>query len=247
MTPEIVAVPCLSDNYAYLVIAGGATLVVDASEAAPVERALAERGLELAAVLSTHHHHDHVGGNEALAAARPGLPIYAHRSDLGRVPGQTAAVDEGRFEVAGIAVSALHVPGHTLGAVAYGIGDALFTGDTMFVAGCGRLFEGTAAMMHASLAKIAALSGATRVFCGHEYTVNNLRFALTAEPDNAAVRDKLAWAEAERAAGRPTVPSTIAAERATNPFLRSAELAARFGDGSPAEVFARVREAKDKF
>ncbi len=237
---RIVPVACLSDNYAYLVIAGSRALVVDPSEAEPVERALAAEAVALAAVLCTHHHHDHVGGNDALVAARPGLPVFAHESDraLGRVPAQTHAVREGEpFEAAGFSVSALHVPGHTTGAVSYGIGDAVFTGDTLFVAGCGKLFEGTPAMMHASLAKLAALPGATRVYCGHEYTVGNLKFAAHAEPGNAAVRAKLAWAEAERAAGRPTVPSTMAAELATNPFVRAAD----------AETLGRIREAKNNY
>jgi hydroxyacylglutathione hydrolase len=235
---RIVPVACLSDNYAYLVVAGARALIVDPSEPDPVERALRAEGVELAAILCTHHHLDHVGGNEALAAARPGLPVYAHESDRGRVPAQTHSVREGEpFEVAGFAVRALHVPGHTTGAVSYCIDDAVFTGDTLFVGGCGKLFEGTPEMMFASLAKIAALPDATRVFCGHEYTVSNLKFALHNEPANDAVKKKLAWAQAERDAGRPTVPSTIAEERATNPFVRSAD----------AETLGRVREAKNAF
>jgi hydroxyacylglutathione hydrolase len=252
MSVRVIAVPCLRDNYAYLVAETGANraLVIDPSEAEPVEAALVREGLQLAAVLCTHHHWDHVGGNEALCARRPALPVYAHNSDQGRVPRQTHAVDEGvAFEAAGLSISPLHVPGHTLGAVAYSIDDAVFTGDTLFVAGCGRLFEGTPEMMHASLSKLAALRDDARVFCGHEYTAKNLEFALHAEPRNGAASAKLAWARAEREAGRPTVPSTIADELATNPFLRCSEpaLIERFGGASAADVLGRVRAAKDAF
>jgi hydroxyacylglutathione hydrolase len=255
MTLSIVEIPCLRDNYAYLVAPEGATqvVVIDPSEAEPVEAALAERGLELVAILNTHHHWDHIGGNEALCARRKGLPVYAHVSDRDkdRVPHQTHAVEHGKaFEVAGMRFIPLHVPGHTLGAVTYWVEDAAFTGDTLFIAGCGRLFEGTPAMMYESLCvKLGELPSGTRVFPGHEYTANNLRFAATIEPDNQAIADKLAWAQAQRAAGKPTVPSTMGEERATNPFLRVAEpaVAARYGDGSPIEVLAAVRAAKDRF
>jgi hydroxyacylglutathione hydrolase len=256
MTLRVLPVACLRDNYAYLVgMADSHTVVViDPSEAEPVQRALAEHGLSLAAILNTHHHWDHVGGNEALLAANPSLPVFAHRSDheKQRVTGQTHDVDhEKTFEVAGLSVHPLHVPGHTTGAVAYCIEDAVFTGDTLFVAGCGRLFEGTPAMMHDSLnARLAALPGDTKVYCGHEYTTSNLRFAATVEPDNTRVQDKLRWAEAQGEAGTPTVPSTMAEELATNPFMRVSvgSVSSRYGDpADPVSVLAAVREAKNNF
>ena len=246
-------VPCLSDNYAYLVARDGAeeAIVVDPSEAAPVLAALEREGLRLVAILNTHHHHDHVGGNEALRERFGALPVYAHGSDEGRVPGQTERVEEGRsFQAAGLTWSALHVPGHTTGAVAYCVEDAVFTGDTLFVAGCGRLFEGTPEMMLHSLAdKLGHLPPETRVYCGHEYTVGNLRFAVHAEPDNAAAAGKLERAQVARARGEATVPSTLAEERATNPFLRCdlPALRERFPGATVVDTFAAVRKAKDSF
>lgn len=251
---RVVTVPCLSDNYAYVVTRAGSTeaLVIDPSEAAPVARALAHEGLDLTAILATHHHHDHVGGIEELRARFGAVAVYAHASDAGRVPGQTERVEDGRrFTVAGLEVLPLHVPGHTLGAVAYVIGDAVFTGDTLFVAGCGRLFEGTAEQMNASLnGKLARLAPSTRVYCGHEYTAANLRFAAAMEPANDEVRAKAERVAALRAAGAATVPSTIGEELATNPFLRvgSAAIRARFpAAAGEAEVFGAVRREKDGF
>jgi hydroxyacylglutathione hydrolase len=167
------------------------------------------------------------------------------------VPHQSGALRDGAlFEIGGMTFEALHIPGHTLGAVAYRVEDAAFTGDTLFVAGCGRLFEGTAEMMHRSLnERLAVLPDATRIYCGHEYTLSNLRFAATVEPDSEAVRARIAWALALRQAGRATVPSTMGDERATNPFLRVhlPTVASHFGGGSPAEVLGAVRRAKDTF
>lgn len=250
---RVIPVPCLSDNYAYLVGADGASevLVVDPSESEPVIAALEREGLRLVAIVNTHHHHDHVGGNEGLRARFGALPVYAHQSDAGRVPAQTERVEEGqRLRVAGLDLDPLHVPGHTTGALAYVVEGAVFTGDTLFVAGCGRLFEGTPAMMHRSLSdKLGRLPAETRVYCGHEYTVSNLRFAVHAEPDNRAAAEKLEHARAARERGEPTVPSTIGDELATNPFLRCDEpsIAARFPGENAVEIFAAVRRAKDAF
>lgn len=250
---RVLPVPCLSDNYAYLVAASGSNeaVVVDPSEAAPVLAALARDGLKLVAILNTHHHWDHVGGNEELLAKLGPMPVYAHTSDFGRVPKQTERVEEGvAFEVAGLTFRPLHVPGHTLGAVSYCVEDAVFTGDTLFVAGCGRLFEGTPEQMFDSLAgKLAKLPPETRVFCGHEYAYNNLRFAHHAEPENAAVKKKLDAAAAAKERGEPMIPSTIAEELETNPFLRCEEpsLRERFQAPTPAGVLGAVRKAKDGF
>ncbi|MGK3984664.1 hydroxyacylglutathione hydrolase [Sorangium sp. So ce136] len=249
---RIIPVSCLSDNYAYLVAADGRreAIVIDPSEAPPVIAALEREKLSLVAIVNTHHHHDHVGGNEALRQRYGDLPVYAHSSDVGRVPAQTEHVEEGKpFRVAGLELRPLHVPGHTLGAVSYCVEDAVFTGDTLFIGGCGRMFEGTPEVMHASLAKLAALPVHTRVFCGHEYTVNNLRFAETVEPENEAVRKKLAAVREARERGEPTVGSTVGEELATNPFLRCAEpsVRSRFPGATLPDVFAAVRRAKDNY
>jgi len=222
---RVVPVPCLKDNFAYLVIDGPRAAVVDPGEAPPVEAALAREGVALAAIWCTHHHADHVGGVGALADAHAGIEIVAHVHDRGRIPRVTRFVEDGD-EVALGAVRAqiIHNPGHTLGAISYYVRDAaVFTGDTLFGAGCGRLFEGTAEMMYASLSRLAALPAATRVYFGHEYTAANLKFAAAAEPANAAVAARAA------ALASPSTPSTIGDELATNPFVRAKD-AAEFGE-----------------
>ncbi|WP_394841503.1 hydroxyacylglutathione hydrolase [Pendulispora brunnea] len=257
---KITSIPCLSDNYAYLVEceATGEKVLVDASEAAPILAALEARGVrKLASIWSTHHHFDHVGGNEAVASALGVHEIAGHASDKGRIPGQTRFLEEGEsFTVGGLRVEILHIPGHTTGAVAYVVTDktarAVFTGDTLFLAGCGRLFEGTPAMMHTSLSKLAALPGDTQVYCGHEYTKSNLRFAAHVEPSNAAIRARAEHTESLRAAGTPTVPGTMSDELATNPFLRvrSPEIRKTLGiatDASDSDALGAIRGAKDKF
>jgi hydroxyacylglutathione hydrolase len=257
MVPRMRVIPiaCLSDNYAYLIVADDnrQAIVVDPSEAAPVVAVLEREGLALVGILATHHHPDHVGGNEDLLAKYGKMPVYGSQYDWDekRVPGQTVAInDESTFELAGLKFRCLHVPGHTLGAIAYVTENAVFTGDTMFVAGCGRLFEGTPEMMAESLCdKIAKLPSDTQVYCGHEYTVSNLRFAQAAEPTNEAVKRKLAVAQEKRARNEPTVPSTMAEELETNPFLRVDQptLVAQYPGANRGEVFGKVRGAKDVF
>lgn len=260
---EVVPVPCFVDNYAYLIIGRGApglALVVDPSETAPVEAALAARGLTLSAILATHHHPDHVMGVPGLVATRPGLPVYGFASDARRIEGLTHGLHDGDvFALLGFEITTLHVPGHTLGAVAYvvrgshGETPVVFTGDTLFIGGCGRMFEGTPEVMQRSLcAVLAALPPETEVYCGHEYSAANLRFAAAVEPGNAAVQVAAARTDTLRAEGKPTVPSTIGLERAINPFLRDGERAvrayAKLGpDASPADVFAAIRTAKNGF
>jgi hydroxyacylglutathione hydrolase len=221
--------------------------------------ALKGDGVRLAAIWSTHHHHDHVGGNEEVARLAGGDPIeiVAHMSDRGRVPGQTRGVDSGdTVRVGDLEARCIHIPGHTLGAVAYFIdagGErAVFTGDTLFCAGCGRIFEGTPAMMHDSLQRLAALPGDTRVYCGHEYTAQNLRFAAHVEPGNAAVGKARARVEALRAQGQPAIGTTLEEEKSENPFLRagSAEIRATLGiarNEDDVTAFAAIRKAKDSF
>ena len=236
-------VPCLRDNYAYLLRdpERGDAWLVDPSEAGPPAEALRRHGCTLRGILATHHHMDHVGGIDELLAQSPGAWVAGHDSDRGRIPGQTefvaaptdAWIDAG-FAVAGRRVLALHIPGHTRGAIAWRIAgepDDVFTGDTLFGAGCGRLFEGTPAQMHESLQRLAALPAETRLWFGHEYTAANLRFAAVAEPDNAEVL--------RRAGSLPacSTPTTVAVEQATNPFVRARSV----------EELAARRRAKDEF
>jgi hydroxyacylglutathione hydrolase len=245
---RIVAVPCLADNFAYLVISEGQAAVVDPGEAGPIEAALSREGVALAAIWATHHHGDHVGGVRALCAARPGLPVVAGVADADRIAGVTHRLADGdRVTVGGATARAIHNPGHTLGAISFALDGAVLTGDTLFGAGCGRLFEGDAAMMHASLMRLAALPPETRVYFGHEYTAANLRFAAAVEPTNTAIAERAA------AGTTPSTPSTIALERATNPFLRAAEPAviaaarARGAAADPPAVLGAIRSWKDRF
>jgi hydroxyacylglutathione hydrolase len=255
MTIEITAVPCLEDNYAYLLDDGSGELaVIDPSEAAPVEQALAKREGRLTAIFATHHHHDHVGGIDALVERHTGVRVFGFEGDNGRIPEQTEYLRDGEsFTWAKSEFRALHIPGHTLGAVAYVVDDAVFTGDTLFLAGCGRLFEGTPAMMFHSLNEVlGALDRKTRVYCGHEYTVSNLLFAASVEPGNTKVTERLARARAQRAENEPTIGSPLALEFDTNPFMRckSAELrdSMKLGpDAADVEVLDAVRRAKDTF
>ena len=257
MPMRVLPIPCLKDNYAYLVVAGnGAAAIVDASEAAPVRDAIARERVKPAAIWSTHHHWDHVGGNEELAREY-GVPVVGHRSDAGRLPALSQGVDTGDVvSVGDVEARCIHIPGHTLGAVAYFVDSDkerfVFTGDTLFCAGCGRLFEGTPGQMHASLSSLLKLPDDTLVYCGHEYTENNLRFAAHVEPSNRDVSRAQDRAKRLRAEGRPTVGTSLEDERRVNPFLRvgSSELRARLGIATEADdvaAFAAIRAAKDSF
>jgi len=251
---EVISIPCLRDNYAWLLVVHDGCVVVDPSEAGPVEAAIAAARVPLRAILATHHHPDHVGGIEALVEAH-GVPVYGHVHDEDRIPRLSRPLSHGdRFDLhGGLAFEALHVPGHTLGAVTYVGHGWAFTGDTLFTAGCGRLFEGTAAQMHASLnGVLGALPDDTWIACGHEYTASNLRFAAHVEPDQPAILARIAHVAALRQEGKPSVPARLGEERATNPFLRVDVPAVRahFGLGAGptgAEVFAALRAEKDSF
>ena len=250
---RIELVPCLKDNYAYLVhdAEAGLTAVVDPSEPEPVREALAKHGWKLTHILNTHHHFDHTGGNVPLKE-ETGAKVVGPEKDRERIPG----IDEGVSEAAPWtfgtrSIPVLEIPAHTRAHIAFVFDDAVFTGDTMFAMGCGRLFEGTPAMMWAALSKLAKLPDATRVYCGHEYTQSNGRFALTLEKGNAALVARMRDVDAARAKGAPTIPSTIGQEKATNPFLRpgSAEIRAALGmaQADDVEVFAEMRKRKDNF
>ncbi len=252
---EIDLVPMLSDNYAYLIhdAGTGATAILDPSEAGPGLAAAARRGWTISHILDTHHHNDHCGGNLGIKQAT-GARVVGPAYDRDRIPGIDIAVDEASgFDFAGRRAEILFIPGHTRGHIAFHFpaAEAVFCGDTLFSIGCGRMFEGTPAVMWPSLLKLRALPDATRIFCGHEYTEANCRFALTIDPDNRALQARAAAVTQARAAGRPTIPATLAMEKAANPFLRADDpgLAARFGgpDASPADIFGAIRAAKDRF
>lgn len=251
--PAVLHVPAFDDNYIWLVCdAAGRTAIVDPGDGEPVLAALAAHELQPAAILCTHHHHDHVGGIGAIRA-RFDVPVYG---PAGRIAEVTHAVAEGDAVDlgGGLRFDVIATPGHTRDHIAY-IGDAmLFCGDTLFSAGCGRLFEGTPAQMHTSLSRLAELPPPTAVYCGHEYTVANLRFAAAVEPENSAIADYRAWAHAQRAHGRPTLPSTIERELAVNPFLRVHVEAVRQAaskhdhkSDTAADVFGTLRRWKDCF
>ena len=246
---QVIPVPCLSDNYAYLVVRDRLAAVVDPSQADPVLRAIDEHRLKLTEIWLTHHHWDHVGGIEPLIEECPIAHVRGSRYDAEheRIPRQTDALADGdSFDFGGGTVDVLEIPGHTLGALAFITEGHLFSGDTLFIAGCGRVFEGTMAMMSQSLAKLRSLPTDTQVWCGHEYTVNNLRFARTVEPNNADIARALEEATAAREAGRFTVPGRLVRELATNPFLRFDDPSVAAGR-DPIASFTAIREAKDNF
>ena len=246
---QVIPVPCLSDNYAYLVIENGRAAVVDPSQADPVLRAIDEARVKLTEIWLTHHHWDHIGGIEPLIEECPIEHVRGSRYDADhhRTPRQTDALSDGdSFDFAGTTVDIVEIPGHTLGAIAFITEGNLFSGDTLFIAGCGRVFEGTMEMMSQSLAKLRSLPPNTKVWCGHEYTINNLRFAKTIEPANPEVEQALRDAIATREAKQFTVPGRLDRELATNPFLRFDDPAVAAGR-DPVASFTAIREAKDNF
>jgi len=248
---EIEIVPCLSDNYAYLVKSGDQCAVVDPSEAAPIRAALARKGWKLTHILNTHHHLDHCGGNLDLKQ-ETGAIVVGPGKDAARIPGIDVGVDEKTgWEFDGRKVQVLEVPAHTKGAITFVIDGNAFTGDTLFLMGCGRLFEGDPATMWNSLSKLMTLPDETQIYCGHEYTASNGKFALTLEPGNAALQARMKDVEATRAAGKPTVPATLGEEKKTNPFLRpdNAEIRKSLGmeTADTVSAFGEIRERKNKF
>ena len=255
MALELVTIPCLSDNYAYLAhdAATGATAVVDVPEAAPILNALRERGWKASHILITHHHSDHIDGVATLAAAT-GARVIGAAADAHRLPPLDDAVNPDDTIRIGMARgTVIDVSGHTVGHVAFHFPDSnlVFTADSLMALGCGRLFEGTAEQMWASLSRLAALPPDTRVCSGHEYTAANARFALTIEPENAALISRAKAVEKAREKGQPTVPSVLSDELATNPFLRAnrPEVKAALGmeAADDAAVFAEIRSRKDRF
>lgn len=250
---EIIAIPCLQDNYAYIVKAAGQVAVVDPSEADPVLKVLKNMGLSPDMIWNTHHHWDHVGGNETLLQHYPKLKVCGHASDQGRLPSLNTPLEHNSLIHFGtgpeaVEVKVLHNPGHTHGAISYVVAGHAFTGDTLFGAGCGRVFEGTFAEMYHSINQvIGALPDATQLYFGHEYTQANLRFAQAVEPDNTVIQ--------ERQISGVTLGSSLGLERTSNPFLRchipavqwAAEQKSEKPLSSPAEVFAVLRQWKDHF
>lgn len=252
---DIHLVPLPPDNYAYLLRddEGTSVGVVDPGSAGPIRDALATRGWTLTHIFATHHHRDHIGGVDELAAST-GAAVIASALDRDHVPSATQLVGEGDKVAFGTtSAQVLFIPGHTTGHIAYHFAAerAVFTGDTLFALGCGRLLGGTAAQLWDSLSRLRALPDDTRVFCGHEYTASNARFALSVDPDNPALKAYADEVTALRAEGRPTIPATIGRERAANPFLRAddagLQAVAGLAGRPPVEVFAELRARKDVF
>ncbi len=252
---EVIPVPAFGDNYIWVIRRGRFAAVVDPGDGAPVLELCRREGLSPVAILNTHHHGDHVGGNDAILAEFP-VPVYGPAGENIRTvtqrlrEGDTVSLPE-----LGLAFQVLDIPGHTAGHIAYYGANLLFCGDTLFACGCGRLFEGTPGQMHRSLSKLAQLPSATRIYCGHEYTLANIRFAKAVEPENPELRVREIIEQGKRARRQPTLPSTIEIERATNPFLRchlpalarSAEAYACKTLSDPVAVFAILRAWKNTF
>jgi hydroxyacylglutathione hydrolase len=252
---RIEQIPVLNDNYVYLIHEpqAGVTGVVDPAVAEPVLDRLRVHGWKLDWILSTHHHTDHTGGNLELKQAT-GCQIAGPKADAARIPGIDRGLAEGdRFRLGNAEAVVYETPGHTSGHISYWFEQAraLFCADTLFSLGCGRLFEGTPELMWRSLSKFAPLPADTMVYCAHEYTQSNARFALSVDPDNRVLQARAAEVERLRAAGQPTVPSTLGDERAANPFLRPHDPAIRrrlgLEDADDVTVFAELRRRKDSF
>lgn len=255
---KIVHIPCLEDNYAYLIIdeTSKEAAAVDPVEPEKVLKTATQHGVHLKLVLTTHHHWDHAGGNDKIKQLVPGIKVYGGSVD--NVQGCTTKVENGDKISLGedIKILSLHTPSHTKGHISYYVtgkedeDPAVFTGDTLFVAGCGKFFEGTAEQMYQSLCvTLASLPKPTRVYCGHEYTVKNLQFALTVEPANEKIVQKLSWAQQQRQGNLPTIPSTIEDELETNPFMRVdlPELQAKVACDTPVEALGKIRLQKDNW
>jgi hydroxyacylglutathione hydrolase len=249
-------IPAFQDNYIYLLRTPGSSDVgiVDAGDAVPPIAALERQGLTLTHIFNTHHHPDHIGGNDALKARFPKARLIAPKSETLRIPGIDVAVADGDCVPFGsLTFKVIGVPGHTTGHIALWseLGEALFCGDTLFAIGCGRVFEGDAGQMWNSLGKLRSLPPQTRIYCGHEYTQNNARFAVTVDPENTALARRFESVKQLRAAGKPTIPSTMGLEIETNPFLRADDPAIARAVGlagaDPVAVFAEIRQRKDIF
>ncbi|WCJ41296.1 Hydroxyacylglutathione hydrolase 2 mitochondrial [Euphorbia peplus] len=253
---QIELVPCLRDNYAYLLhdMDTGTVGVVDPSEAVPVIDALSKKNRNLNYILNTHHHHDHTGGNEELKA-RYGAKVIGSAVDKDRIPGIDIVLSDGdRWMFAGHEVHVMETPGHTRGHISFYFpgSAAIFTGDTLFSLSCGKLFEGTPDQMHSSLKKITSLPDDTNLYCGHEYTLSNSKFALSIEPHNKALQSYASQVAHLRSKSQPTIPTTLKVEKACNPFLRTSSTEIRKSLKIPetandAEALGMIREAKDNF
>jgi len=256
---KVIPIPCLNDNFAYLLICAetNEAAVVDPSEYKPVFKEVQKRKVTLTTIFNTHHHWDHVGGNDELSRHFPGIKIHAHISDRDRVPGQTDFLEDGDFVQFGNQKgSILHNPGHTSGAITYLFGNMAFTGDTLFSGGCGRVFEGTMEQMHHSMnEKIGKLPDDTQLYFGHEYTENNLRFAQTLEPKNEDIQSQLTQIRKLRSEGKWSTPSLLGSERKINPFLRCHDQALQKHviqkqpdtNLDPVSIFTVIRKLKDQF
>jgi hydroxyacylglutathione hydrolase len=256
---EIIRIPVLSDNYIFLMVDRDLKIgaVVDPAEAAPVLAELARQQVELVAIFNTHHHGDHVGGNRELIAAFPNVQVYGGAEDRGRIPGQQVYLGDGdRVQFGDREAEVFFIPGHTRAHIAYYFPPAestnpgeLFCGDTIFAGGCGRLFEGTPAQMVDSMTKLRRLPDNTRIWCAHEYTLSNLKFAITVDPQNPELQQRLVDVTAARHNSIPTVPTNLGVEKRTNPFLRwdTAALQASAASHDGIETFARIRGRKDQF